>query len=134
MVSLSPQTPFARPIRDDVIARALETSGVGSGGGAGSPCAFHPLGQAAASLVSALCPDGATGGAWVLVTVHGPAGVELRLRERSLTAVQRFMLALACDDVDSRWVAETPDTVAFRAAGVDLAGRRSIGLVWYASP
>ena len=52
------------------------------------------------------------------------------LRERTLTAAQRFMLALACDGIDSQWVADVPDARAF--AGSALDGRVPVGLVWCA--
>ncbi len=135
MLDLSVQTPPAPlPGSPDVVERAIETSGTASGGHAGSDCAFHSLGEAASALLSTLRPAGASGGDWVLVTVREADGVahQAHLHERSRTAAQRFMLALACDGVDSRWVAEAPGAESLRAVGVDLPGRSPVGLVWYA--
>ncbi len=81
-------------------------------------------------------PPGAGRGAWVLVTVRdtGEAGQRHHLRERSLTAAQRVMLALACDGVDNAWVDEgVPDAAAFRSAGADLGDGVPVGLVWCAT-
>ena len=132
MLGLSVQLPFAHSPHEDVVARALAAAGTVSGGYAGSPCAFVRLGAEADRLVRGLRPGGARAGEWVLVTVRGSGETAHRahLRERSLTAAQRFMLALACDGVDSRWVDAVPDAEAFRAAGLALGTDVPVGLVW----
>jgi hypothetical protein len=140
MLALSVHTPFASPAlpdrREDVVARAIDLAGTVSGAYATSPCAFVPLGDESRFLVDPLRPPGAGRGAWVLVTVRdtGEAGQRHHLRERSLTAAQRVMLALACDGVDNAWVDEgVPDAAAFRSAGADLGDGVPVGLVWCAT-
>ena len=140
MLALSVQSPFASPPPpsrgEDPVARAIDAVGTVSGAYATSPCAFVPLDGDARLLVDALRPASAGRGAWVLVTVRGTgeAGQRHHLRERSLTAAQRVMLALACDGVDNAWVEEgVPDAAAFLAAGTDLGDGVPVGLVWCAT-
>ena len=132
MLGLSVQIPPVPPTPEDAVARALAAAGTVSGGYAGPPCAFVQLRPDVAARVRGLRPEGAGAGPGVLVTVCGSGETDhwVHLRERSLTAAQRFMLALACDGVESQWVADVPDAQAFRDAGVDLAGRVPVGLVW----
>lgn len=134
MLALSVQSPFAAPPRPagDAVARALGVAETVSGAYADPPCRFHRLGAVADSLLG---PAVAETGSWVLVAVRGSAepGHQAHLRERCLTAAQRFMLALACDGVDSEWVGEgVPDAEAFRDAGLDLGAAVPVGLVWCA--
>ncbi|WP_412061799.1 hypothetical protein [Rubrivirga sp. IMCC45206] len=116
------------------VDRALAEAGTVSGAYVRSPCRFRRLGPAAEALVQPL----RAGGAWVLVTVSGSRGSaedghRVHLRERCLTAVQRFMLALSCEGVDNCWVdAALPTPAAFRAAGLDLGADVPVGLVWCA--
>ena len=135
MPGLSAPSPFDRPPPPDdavgtAVGRALSAAGTVSGGYAGPPCAFRPLGPEADAVLGPLRPDGP--GGWVLVTVHATAEEHHRVHlwERSLTAAQRFMLALACDGVESRWVAPAPDAEELRAGGVALDGHVPVGLVW----
>ena len=133
MLGLSTHSPFDRPTPpDDAVGRALAAAGTVSGGYAGPPCAFRPLGPEADAVLGPLRPDGAGLGGWVLVTIRGTAEEHHRVHlwERSLTAAQRFMLALACDGVDSRWVPAVPDAEALQAGGVSLGGQVPVGLVW----
>lgn len=90
------------------------------------PFAFHRLSPEAAAAVA---PRAGGGRAWVLVTVRpsDDAGHRAHTRERCLTAAQRFMLQLACDDVDSVWVAPEPGAV--RAAGLDIGDGEPVGLI-----
>ena len=132
---VTPPTPLAplTALAPAAVVRALAEMGSVSGAFASSPCAFVPLGPEADGLLGGLGPGGA--GGWVLVAVRASAEADHRahLRERCRTAVQRFVLTLACDDVESAWVADgLPDAEAFRRAGVDLGGREPAGLVWCA--
>ena len=113
------------------VRRALDEAGSVSGAFAASPCAFRRLGPRAAARLAP--PRPAPPGQWVLVTCQAAAeeGHRTHLRERCLTAVQRFMLSLSCDGVENGWVAEPPTADALRAAGVDLGGHAPVGLVWY---
>lgn len=140
MLALSVQSPFASLPRssgnEGAVDRAIETAGTVSGAYAASPCAFLPLGPEAGALVGALRPSNTRRGTWVLVTVRasGEADQQAHLHERCLTAAQRVMLALSCDDVDNAWVGEgLPDAATFRAAGVDLGDSVPLGLVWCAT-
>ena len=140
MLALSVQSPFASPprplAREDVVASAIQSAGTVSGAYATSPCAFLTLPATVAPLLDALRPDGARGGTWLLVTVRatGEPGQRVHLHERCLTAVQRVMLALACDDIDSRWIGDgLPDAEALVEAGAPVDGRVPVGLVWCAA-
>ena len=140
MLALSVQSPFASPprplAREDVVASAIQSAGTVSGAYATSPCAFLTLPATVAPLLDALRPDGARGGTWLLVTVRatGEPGQRVHLHERCLTAVQRVMLALACDGVESTWVGDgLPDADALAGAGAPLDGRVPVGLVWCAA-
>lgn len=135
MLTLSVQSPSVdRPVPErGAVERALRTAGTVSGAYAASPVRFRRLEARAGALAEALRPGAA--GTWVLVSVAGSleAGHQAHLRERSLTAAQRFMLALACDGVENAWVDEAvPDAEAFRAAGLDLGAEVPVGLVWCA--
>ena len=134
MLGLSTQSPFARsprPPSAEAVQRALETAGTVSGGYAGPPCAFVPLGPDADQVLMPLRPAGATVGTWVLVTVPMTQEDDHRahLRERTLTSAQRFMLALACDGIDSQWVETTPEAEALTARFA-LGAHRPVGAVW----
>ena len=104
-----------------------------SGAFASAPCRFLVLG-ADAGLALRSIRSGP--GVWVLVTVRAsrePAH-QAHLRERCRTAVQRFVLALACEGVEGAWIEdELPDAEGFRASGVDLVGQEPAGLVWCAA-
>ena len=122
------------PSRDGVeasVRRALDEAGSVSGAFAASPCGFRPLDAGAAARLAP--PRPAAPGRWMLVTCRSAAeeGHRTHLRERCLTAAQRFMLSLSCDGVENGWVAEAPAADAFRAAGVDLGGAVPVGLIWY---
>lgn len=141
MLGLSTQTPPPLPSHADAVARAVASAGTVSGGYAGAPCAFHALGPDAGPLVAALLeaaeakPEAraiSEPGEWVLLTVQATRedGHRVHLLERSLTAAQRFMLTLACDGVESRWVAAAPCALPLRASGID--GRVPVGLIWCA--
>lgn len=106
----------------DVLARAIdEAEGVG-GAFATPPCTFRK--------VSGTDTDDDV--LWVLVThVHSTEpDHEAHLRERSRTAVQRFMLSLQFDDIDAVWV---KDEEALQAAfdGAELLADQAVpmGLV-----
>lgn len=134
MLGLSAQSPSARsprPSADDV-RRALEMAGTVSGGYAGPPCAFVPVGPEAEHVMAPLRPIGATLGTWVLVTAPETHEDDHRahLQERTLTAAQRFMLALACDGIDSQWVEAVPRAEALASAGLALGAHRPVGAVW----
>ena len=106
------------------VQRALEEAGSVSGAFAASPCAFR-------RLDSSVVP--AEAGRWILVTCRaaGEEGHQTHLRERCLTAAQRFMLSLSCDGIDNEWTAETPSAEALRGAGVSLSGAVPVGLIRY---
>ena len=102
-----------------------------SGAFAVAPCEFHVLpAPAAARLAPADLQRRA--GTWVLVTVRlaREAGHRAHLRERCLTAAQRFMLSLACDGVENAWVDEAPTPGAARDAGVGLGDQDPVGMIW----
>ncbi len=125
----------SRPPGAEAVRRALETAGTVSGGYAGTPCTFVALGPDAELALADLRPAGADVGTWVLVAAPEADEPDHRahLRERTLTAAQRFMLALACDGIDGRWVADVPEGGAFASACPDLDGCVPVGLVWCAS-
>lgn len=139
MLALSVHSPFDPPPSverldlDGAIQRALHEAGTVSGAFASSPCRFRALGPAASAGLRALRPSG-TAHTCVLVTVRGSGEVGHRahLRERCLTAAQRFMLALSCEGVRNVWTEEVPDAEALEGLGVDLDGQVPIGLVWCA--
>lgn len=108
------------------VRRALEEAGSVPGAFAASPCGFRRLGAEVAGLVP-------SAGRWILVTCQaaGDEGHRTHLRERCLTAAQRFMLSLSCDGVDNAWTAEAPSPEALRDAGVALGGAVPVGLIRY---
>jgi hypothetical protein len=58
-------------------------------------------------------------------------GHAAHLRERSLTAAQRFALSLWLDGIDAVWTADgLPDGDAFRTAGLPIGASDPVGLVW----
>ena len=123
-----------RPPGAEAVRRALETAGTVSGGYAGPPCTFVALDTDAEPILAGLRPAGAGVGTWVLVTApesNEPAH-SAHLRERTLTAAQRFMLALACDGIDSRWVPGVPDPEALAPFCPEMSGCVPVGLVWCA--
>lgn len=144
MLALSIQFPTASvvPPGGDVeasVRRAMDEAASVSGAFAASPCGFRPLSDAAAAHLalprrparsSSTYADGA--GRWVLVTCQAASEVDhqTHLRERCLTAAQRFMLSLSCDDVANVWLDETPDAEALVEAGVRLGGCHPVGLIW----
>ena len=131
MLGLSTQPLLPRrPPEAEAVRRALAEAGTVSGGYAGPPCDFIPLESEAGQALAGLRPPGATVGTWVLVTARraDEPGHRVHLHERTLTAAQRFMLALACDGIDSQWVEAGPDVLA--AAGLDLGGAVPVGAVW----
>ena len=122
--------PAAAPPPDigEAIGRARSEAGV-SGAFLAPPFEFHPLDADAGRRLA--LPEHAEGQTWVLVTVRPSAEGDHRahLRERCLTAAQRFMLRLACDGIDNVWVGGAPGPAALRAAGVDVGGREPVGLI-----
>lgn len=105
---------------------AREADGV-PGDYVGAPCGFRALD---ASEVSVEAPGP---GEWVLVTCSGveEEARQDHLRERCLTAAQRFILSLWSDGLAARWVDEgVPDADALRAGGLDLGREVPVGLVW----
>ena len=138
-MSALPPPPGPGPSADGVeafVLRALHEAGDGPDMAAASPCAFRPVRPEAAGLLAPPRPaDGAPGGAgrWIVVTCQAASEEARRahLRERCLTAAQRFMLSLSCDGIENQWVAEAPGPDAFRAAGVALDGGYPVGLIWY---
>lgn len=106
----------------DVLARAIaEADGVG-GAFSRPPCAFH-------TVLGAETHDASF---WVLVT-HDRSPEpdhEAHLRERSRTAVQRFMLSLQFDDIDAVWVKDDDALqAAFEGAGLNADQVVPMGLV-----
>ena len=113
--------PFRPPPFSDAFARASEMAGDVPGAYADAPCRFLEL------PAGALRPPGR----YVLAVCQraAEAGHQSHLRERSLTAAQRFLLSLACDGIDAVWSAELPDERALRAAGVPLDGAVPVGVI-----
>lgn len=141
MLALSVHSPFdhaplSAPGLDlgDAIGRALDEAGTVSGAFASAPCRFQALGPEAVHRLLPLRPPGVAASACVLVTVQaaGEAAHRAHLRERCLTAAQRFMLALSCEGVRNTWTDELPDAEAFDGLGVDLGGQAPFGLIWCA--
>ncbi len=140
MLGLSIYSPYdsdARPREPvdwpDAMRHASEEAGGVSGAYATRPFGFCPLGPETDDLLAGIRPLGAGPGVWVLVTVRGAGelGHRTHLLERCLTAAQRFILSLACDGIDSRWVSDgMPSATTFREAGVDLRHGAPVGLVW----
>ena len=110
------------------VGRARLEAGV-SGAFLSPPFEFHLLEGDACQMLSLSTAAGDQ--MWILVTVQRAAedGHRAHLRERCLTAAQRFMLHLACDGIDNAWVSETPDAEALQAAGVALGDREPVGLI-----
>ena len=132
-----PTSAPLRPALADAVAeaafrRAAHAAVDVAGAYADSPVGFWPLSGTAADLAAPL----RRGGTWVLVTcrhAHEP-GHAAHLRERSLTAAQRFALSLWRDGLDAVWVQDgLPDGDAFRAAGLALGAAEPVGLVWIAA-
>ncbi len=99
-----------------------------SGAYADSPAGFWPLGGRASGVAPAR-----DGGTWVLVTCRHAAepGHAAHLRERSLTAAQRFALSLWLDGLDAVWTVDgLPDGDDVRAAGVAIGAAEPVGLLW----
>ena len=121
--------PFPPAVPATALLRAVGDAQAVSGAYSASPVRFWPLNGTAAALVAPR--RGA--GTWVLVTCRGsvePAHAA-HLRERSLTAAQRFVLSLWHDGLDAVWVADgLPDGEAFRASGVPISTAEPVGLVW----
>lgn len=125
---LRPLSPLlsapARTSLPDALARAAEMAGAVPGAYADAPCRFVPV-------PPELGPTAADGARWVLVVSRpaSEAGQRSHLRERSLTAAQRYMLSLACDDVDAAWHEAVPAAEALGAAGVDVGGGTPLGMI-----
>lgn len=113
--------PASPPLFSDAFARASEMAGAVPGAYAEAPCRFLEL------------PAGVLGepGRWVLAVCQRvpEASHQTHLRERSRTAAQRFILSLACDDIDAVWSSDLPDEDRLRAAGVPLGGSVAVGLI-----
>lgn len=106
----------------DVLARAIEAADGVGGAFARPPCAFHEV----------FASDTHETSMWVLVTYDrsDEPDHEAHLRERSRTAVQRFMLSLQYDDVDAVWMNdEDAVQAAFVGAGLDVEQAVPMGLV-----
>ena len=121
---------------DEALRQAIEDASAVPGAYARAPWAFRtPTPEAERHLDSEMTEafDLAPGG-WIVVTCLG-AGDDAEgghLRERTLTAVQRFMLSLAADDVGSVWVDDgLPEALE---AAMDLGARDALlGVVrWHA--
>ena len=128
MPGLSATPPLHPPA--DALRRAAGAAFDVSGAYADSPVGFWPLDGASAHLVGG--PD-REAGQWVLVTCrHSDEPVHAaHLRERSLTAAQRFSLSLWSDGLSAVWVQDgLPDGDAFRIAGVPIGPSDPVGLVW----
>lgn len=110
----------------------MDEAGSVSGAFASSPCAFVHLEGAARTLADEHRPEGTADGEWVMVTVRRSpeVGHQAHLRERCRTAAQRFVLTLACEDVESVWVEVALDAEALGSAGVDMGTCEPVGLVW----
>lgn len=118
---------------DRALDRARQEAGGVSGAFAVLPCRFYAVAPAAADLLPLRPPPVVREGTCVLATVRESEepGHRAHLHERCLTAVQRFMLSLACDGVQSQWTEEgIPSADAFRKAGVGLSGEQPVGLIW----
>ena len=133
MSGLAPPAPLRPSASDDeattALRRAARAADDVSGAYADSPFGFWPLTGPAAGLAGPLRP----GGQWVLVTCRrsDEPGHAAHLRERSLTAAQRFALSLWRDGLDAVWVQDgLPDGDAFRSAGLPLGPADPVGLVW----
>jgi len=106
----------------DALGRAIVSADGVGGAFATSPCTFH-------EVASSDTHDAVT---WVLVTHARSAEPdhEAHLRERSRTAVQRFMLSLQYEDVDAVWVKdEEALQAAFEGARLDADHAVPMGLV-----
>ena len=118
-----PHTPDASAPEavGEVLERAIAAADDVGGAFASPPCAFRVL--------PARDMEAAT---WVLVThTRSPEpDHEAHLRERSRTAVQRFMLSVQCDGLEAVWV-EDKDAVraAFDGAGLRGDHDAAVGLV-----
>ena len=111
----------APPPFSDAFARASEMAGAVPGAYATAPCRFVELPAEVA---------GEAGRHVLAVCQRAPEeGHQTHLRERSLTAAQRFILSLACDGIDAVWSAELPDEDRLRAAGVPLGGGVAVGVI-----
>ena len=140
MLALSIHSPFASDARlpervawADAVRHARAEAASVSGAYADQPFSFRSLGPEVAPLLARARPLGSGAGRWVLVTVRGSGetGHRTHLRERCLTAAQRFMLSLACDGIESQWVDDAvPPTDDLREAGVDLGLDCPVGLIW----
>ena len=125
----TPCLPASNSEADAALRRAACAAGDVSGAYADSPFGFWPLTGPAAGLAGPPRP----GGQWVLMTCRhsDEPGHAAHLRERSLTAAQRFALSLWRDGLDAIWVQDgLPDGDAFRAAGLPLGPADPVGLVW----
>lgn len=113
---------------DGALRRAAGAALDVSGAYADSPVGFWPLKGGAAAVAPAR-----DGGTWVLVTCRHAAepGHAAHLRERSLTAAQRFALSLWLDGLDAVWTTEgLPDGDTVRAAGIAIGAADPVGLLW----
>lgn len=100
-----------------------------AGAYADSPVGFWRLEGAPARLAEPL----RDGGQWVLVTCRrsDEPGYAAHLRERSLTAAQRFSLLLWSDGLEAVWIQDgLPGGDAFRAAGLPIGLSDPVGLMW----
>ncbi|HEX9951735.1 MAG TPA: hypothetical protein VGB53_08200 [Rubricoccaceae bacterium] len=125
--------PPPTPAPSGALRRAVGAAKDIAGAYADTPAGFWPLSGRASALVRRAGAPGQTGGTWVLVTCRssGEPGHAAHLRERSLTAAQRFALSLWLDGLDAVWTAEgVPDGDAFRAAGLAIGAAEPVGLVW----
>ncbi len=114
--------PDAPEAMGDALVRAMESADGVGGAFAKPPCTFHTV------------PGSETHDAviWVLVTHarSSEADHEAHLRERSRTAVQRFILSLQYEDVDAVWVKDEDALQAiFEGAGLNADHVAPMGLV-----
>lgn len=99
-----------------------------SGAYADTPVGFWPLDGRAPGVAPPR-----DGGMWVLVTCRHAAepAHAAHLRERSLTAAQRFALSLWVDGLDAVWTTDgLPDGDDVRVAGIAIGAADPVGLLW----
>lgn len=104
------------------IARAAHAASEVSGAFASAPCGFQQLDAPPPGIGSA------GDGVWVLVVCRraSESAHQAHLRERCLTAAQRFTLHLWAEGVDAVWTEVDPSRLAPLAPAASVP----VGLVW----